>query len=286
MDLLNLHVEVHGRRIYGNRFKGWGLVDLQGWWDSPDNRSETVLNPAGWGALPYTDPMLGTVRGVIRGEAVALSPERGAQDRAWLRSLAAVPDLGLRIWEQGGWLSVRGAQVDGRVKVATGFQGHRTEFEIPFGATDPVRYGPPATPIVLDAQASATGGLAWPVVDGAFDFGQLPGVTFPGFFSVENVGTTPFHIESSVRGPMDGFQIISDGRVVECSTQIPAGSTVTVSPYLGGRAVMDGTDVSVYLTRAEFTPVCPGATQNYLFVPLNPGHGSRLQVDYPEGAWL
>ena len=282
----DVKIEVAGRVMYGDRTKGWGIVDLDGWWDSPDNDVSKFPVPGGHGTLPFPTPTLGTVEAVIRGVAVSTTPMMGERDRAWLRSLAALPDLEMRVWEQYQWLSVRGAQVNGRVRVDTDYRGHRTEFEIPITTYDPVRYGRQAGPIVLDAQASATGGLAWPVVDGAFDFGQLPEVTFPGFFSVENVGTTPFQIESSVRGPMDGFQIISDGRVIEYSTQIPAGSTVTVSPYLGGRAVMDGTDVSVYLTRAEFTPVCPGATQNYLFVPLNPGPGSRLQVNYPEGAWL
>lgn len=282
----DVKIEVAGRRIYGDRTKGWGIVDLDGWWDSPDNNVGKFPVPGGYGTLPFATPTPGTVEAVIRGVAVSTTPMMGERDRAWLRSLAGLPDLEMRVWEQYQWLSVRGAQVNGRVRVDTDYRGHRTAFEIPITTYDPVRYGAQADPIVLDAMEVASGGLAWPVVDGSFDFGALPEVTFPGQFEVENVGLHPFHLETFVRGPVDGFQLISDNRVVEYSNPIPAGKTVSVSPYLGGRAVVDGTDVSVHLTRAEFTPVCPGVTQNYLFVPVNPGPGSSFRATHPEGAWL
>jgi len=58
-----------------------------------------------------------------------------------------------------------------------------------------------------------------------------------------------------------------------------------LSAALGGRALLDGADVSHNLTQAGWVPVRKGETRGYMFTPENPTSGSQLEISYVDGAW-
>lgn len=283
-DLFDVRVEIAGRRLYGERYEGWGLVDVPGLWDSASNRDLVEFVPGVDGDLSYEEPEMEGLRFTIQGRVVSSSPGWGKRDRSWLRALAKRPDLEFRLFEAESWRYLRGAQVDGRVRVATDYTGLRTDFEIPVRCGDPRWYGVDSS-FTVDAVAAPRGGLRFPIVSGALAFGESGAVSFPGAFQIHNPGSAGFYPVFRVAGPVDSFTVSSESLVLEYVAPVPAGQVLTLSPYAGGRAVLAGADVSHNLTRAGWVPVDPDQTRGYLFTPLNPGLGAQLEVTYPEGAW-
>lgn len=287
----DLMVELGGIRIYEDpTHNGWGLLRDgigEGWWDSPDSRDEDDLIPGVDGAFEDPeDPLVEGRRVTLRFAHVASSPEWSVLNaRRVLAGLVKMGDLGFRVYEAGSWLGLRRARVRGRVRVTEG-RRHVALCEITVASKDPLKYGPTRR-VVLDSTVQPEGGLAFPIVDGALSFGtSSSGVLFPGVFAIRNAGTGALFPERfTVTGPVDGFQIISESHVVEYSAAIDAGATLVLTPYAGGRATLDGADVSTNLLEADWAAVEPGQTRGYFFDPVDPGAGSQLLVDYPEGAW-
>lgn len=285
---VNLMIEMGGIRLYGNpSYNGWGVLKdgIDGWWDSLDTRDEDDPVPGADGSFEPDDPLVESRTVTIRGAHVASSPEWSiSQIRTALAALAKQANLGFRIWEAGQWVTLRNAQIRGRVKVAE----HRrniARFELTVRSADPRKYGE-SRRIHLDALVEATGGLDFPIVDGAISFGGTGGVLFPGVFALTNPGTAEYFPSAfTITGPMAGFTIQSEQWVLEYDGEIPVGQQLVITPYAGGRAVLNGGDVSHNLLRAEWVPVRPGETRGYLFTPTDPGSGSGLMIDYPIGAW-
>ncbi|WP_336629997.1 MULTISPECIES: hypothetical protein [unclassified Microbacterium] len=279
-------VEIDGRRLYTEPGRGtWWLTGMEGFFDAPTNRVDEDLIPGGDGAFDVDEPLLEPRRPVISGYCEATSAEWANHDaRAWLASLAKKSDLGFRVWVGDQWMHLRSAKVRGQVKVSD-VDAVSTEFEIPLWAADPHKYGETRR-IHMDAIVEATGGVAFPIVDGAIGFGSTGGVLFPGVFALTNPGTAEFYPEAfTVAGPMAGFTIQSESWVIEYDGPITTGQELVITPYAGGRAVLGGGDVSHNLLRAEWVPVAPGETRGFLFTPTDPGPGAGIVVDYPEGAW-
>lgn len=279
-----LKVEVAGRVMYGERYTGWGVVDVPGLWDSAETRDEEEVIPGRDGLNGSVEQLLDGITFRVVGKSVATTPQWAADDRAWLRSLAKLDDLAFRKNEAGTWLSLRGARVDGKVRASTDFRGLETSFEIPVASRDPRWYGQKKS-FPVDAVAAQTGGLRYPLVDGSVSFGDLGDVSFPGAFRVPNRGTAPYWPGFRVRGGMDSFTIISESHVIAYDAPIGVNQTLTLSPYLGGRAVLDGVDVSTNLLQADWVPVRGGETRGYVFSAIQPTAGAQLLVDYYEGAW-
>lgn len=287
-----IRVEIAGRVIYGERATGWGLLPgaLDGWWESATSYADEVLIPGADGAFDPQEVLLEPRRVSILGAVVSSSADWSIlRDRTWLASLSKLPDLGFRVRAGGQWLSLRNAKLRGRPKVSPDVFGNRFDFEITVWAADPRKYGAERS-FVVDAASEPSGGLVFPIVDGSLDFGTSGAVFFPGAFQIHNPGTAEFYPTFRVRGPVAGFTITSESSVIEYAAPVPAGQVLTLSPYSGGRAVLDGADVSHNLLQAGWVPVAGGfprgETRGYLFTPVTPGLGSQLEVSYPEGAWL
>lgn len=286
---VNLMVDIGGIRLHENpEHTGWGVLRGgigEGWWDSPDSRDEDDPLPGADGSFEQPEPIVEARRVTLRGAHVASSPEWSVtQTRSRLAALVKSADLGFRVWEAGRWLALRRARIRGRVKV-TEARPNVAVFELTVYSADPRKYGPMRR-VEMDAAVEPSGGLRFPMVDGAVSFGTTGGVLFPGVFALRNPGTADFVPDRfTVIGPVDGFTITSESNVIEYSGAIPAGSELVLSPYLGGRAVLDGVDVSTNLLRADWVAVQPGETRGFLFTADTPGAGARLTVTYPNGAW-
>ncbi|WP_336630030.1 MULTISPECIES: hypothetical protein [unclassified Microbacterium] len=281
-------VEIAGRTMYGERVEGWGLLpdSLAGWWDSLESRFDEDVIPGADGAFDVDEVLTAPRRVTVTGVVTSTSADWSiAEVRAWLASLVKIPDLQFRVLAGGAWLSLRNAKVRGQVFSRPDFTGKRVEFEIPVWSADPRKYGR-IRQISMDAVVEATGGLAFPIVDGSIGFGGTGGVLFPGVFAITNPGTAEFYPEAfTVTGPVSGFTIQSESWVVEYDGPIAAGQQLVITPYAGGRAVLGGGDVSNNLLRAEWVPVAPGETRGFLFTPTDPGPGAGIVIDYPEGSW-
>lgn len=286
---VNLMVELGGIRLYPHPgYNGWGILKDglgAGWWDSLDSRDEDDPVPGADGSFESDEPLVQARTVTIRGAHVASSPDWSiSQTRTELAALVKQADLGFRVWEAGRWLKLRNARIRGRVNVAE----HRrniARFELTVRSADPRKYGETRR-IHMDAIVEATGGMVFPIVDGAISFGGTGGVLFPGVFALTNPGTAEFYPEAfTVAGPMAGFTIQSESSVIEYDGPIGVGQELTITPYAGGRATLDGADVSHNLLRAEWVPVAPGETRGFLFTPTEPGPGSGIDIEYPEGAW-
>lgn len=281
-----LMVEIDGRRLHTEPGGGsWWLTGLEGLYDSPGTRFEENLIPGQNGAFHPEDILLEPRRLTVRGEC-EVSSRSWADNvaRTWLSSLAGKSDINFRAFVGGEWIWLRQAVVRGQVKVRD-LDETSTEFEIPVWAGDPIKYGPMVS-FDVDPVAGATGGLSFPVVDGSLDFNNEGAVAFPGVFRITNSGTAAFYPSFEVRGPVDSFTITSESNVIEYAAAVPNGAVLTLSPYLGGRATLDGADVSTNLVQADWAPVLDGQTRGYVFAPEDPGAGSRLTVSHPRIAWI
>ena len=277
-------VEIGGRRLHsGPHDSGWWLTGLEGWFDAPTTRFDEDVVPEQDGAIDPSQVLVEPRRITVQGTCeVASAGWANTITRPWLASLAKSMDLGFRVYADG-WTLARRAKVRGQIKVRD-IDETFTEFEIPVWTADPRRYGEEKT-LVVNATVAPTGGLAFPVVDGALSFGEAGAASFPGVFQVENPGTADFFPTFTVRGPVTDFTITSEGRVIEYAAPLAAGQELVLSPYLGGRAVLDGVDVSHNLTQAGWVPVEGGQTRGYFFNATDPGLGAQLEVTYPAGAW-
>lgn len=286
---VNLMVDIGGIRLHENpEHTGWGVLRGgigEGWWDSPDSRDEDDPLPGADGSFEQPEPIVEARRVTLRGAHVASSPEWSVtQTRSRLAALVKSADLGFRVWEAGRWLALRRARIRGRVKV-TEARPNVAVFELTVYSADPRKYGPMRR-VEMDAAVEPSGGLRFPMVDGAVSFGTTGGVLFPGVFALRNPGTADFVPDRfTVIGPVDGFTITSESNVIEYAGAVPVGQQLVITPYAGGRATLGGADVSHNLLQADWVAVQPGETRGYLFTPDEPGAGARLIVDYPEGAW-
>lgn len=281
-----LMVEIDGRRLHTEPGGGsWWLTGLEGLYDSPGTRFDENLIPGQDGAFDPEDVLLEPRRVTIRGEC-EVSSRAWADNvaRTWLASLAKKSDLNFRAYVGGEWISLRLAKVRGQIKVRD-LDETSTEFEIPVWAADPLKYGPTRS-FDVEATVAPSGGLTFPIVAGAMSFGVSGAVSFPGAFQVYNPGTAAFYPVFTVRGPVESFTVSSEGQSIQYSAPVHAGQRLTLSPYLGGRAVLDGVDSSHNLIEAGWVPVNGGQTRGYLFSAVDPGLGAQLEVSYPEGAWL
>lgn len=284
MDELKL--EISGRTLRTDPVGSWWLTGLEGWFDAPSTRVDEDLIPGGDGAFDANLILLEPRRLVVRGFCEAASSGWVEREvRPWLAALSKSQDLGLRVFSDQRWLSVRNSKVRGSLKVRA-VEPTMTEFEIPVWSHDPRKYGP-TRQIEIDAVAEPVGGMRFPIVDGALDFAMEGLTAFPGVFKIENPGTAEFFPERfTVKGPLDGFTITSEQSTVQYDGPVGIGDELVLTPYAGGRATLNGADVSHNLIRAEWVAVQPGETRGFLFSPIDPLPGSKLTIDHPEGAWL
>lgn len=265
-----------------------GRDGLDGWWDSPEVLGEDVTLDDRDGALDPVESFVGPRRVNVLVQIESSNSNAAAREaRQWASSLSKSNDLKFRVNESGQWLHLRNAEIRGQVRVRPNRQNMRlTEASFTVWAADPRKYGEMQQRTVA-AITPPTGGLSFPLVDGSLNFHATTGTTtFPGVFTLPNPGTIEYLPIFTVTGPLAGFAITSESQVIRYDGPVGVGQTLILSPWLGGRAVLDGTDVSTNLTEASWVPVRAGEERGFLFTPLSPGPAATLTIDYPNGAWI
>lgn len=285
-----LMLEVGGRRFDGGSAgKRWiGRDGLDGWWDGAETTFDEQSDPDGDGAYDPVTVNVGPRRVNVTLVTDASSPMWATLNhRSWAAALSKSTDLGFRVYEDGiGWLSLRNAKIRGKPRVTPNRNDMRlTTIMFTAWSADPRKYGE-MVGFPIDAISPERGGLATPISpERGMDFAPGGEVTFPGVFHVNNPGTADFYPTFTVRGPVDGFTISTEERAITYAAPIGTGQSLVLSPYAGGRAVLDGVDVSHNLTRADWVPVQGQENRGYVFTPAAPGGGAQLQIDYPDGAY-
>lgn len=285
-------LEIDGRRFDGaNGGSQWiAKGGLDDWWDGAEPTYEEQQDPSGDGAYDPVTVNVGPRRVNIKLVIDASTPAWASnKDRTWASALSKVTDLGFRVYEAGvGWRSLRRAKIRGVPKVRPHPDDHRlTIIDATVWSADPRKYGTWES-VPIDATLSQRGGLVTPMVPHkGLSFGLSGDVSFPGVFRLLNPGTAEYYPIFRARGPMyGGFTITSENRQIAFGGDIPRGAELTLSPYAGGRAVLDGIDVSYRLTRADWLTVAGGEERGFLFSPAAADGGAQLIIDYPpDGAY-
>lgn len=284
-----LIVEIDGRRFNGRAHgNAWVMADgLDGWFDGPEVLDDDESIPGVDGDFHTETQVVAAKRVNFHGLVRSSSFDWAQTDVAsWAAALSKRTDIGFRVWVTSRWLHLREARIRGVAKVRPyNAEPNVLDLQFTVRSADPRKYGERAEPIELDATMQATGGLGFPVVRGALNFAAEQSVQFPGVFQIENPGTAEFYPTYTVTGPLDGFTITSESSTLRYDGVVPRGRRLVLSPYAGGRAVLDGSDVSTNLVVADWVPVGPGENRGYVFTPINPRAGSKLVVEYPNGAW-
>ncbi len=278
-----------GGRTFDGEANGTMWIDrdgLEGWWDSPEALTEDESIPGRDGEFVTDTVTVGRRRFTFRAWVESSTPEWAELElRPWAAALSKSADIGFSLSHAGRTLNLRRAQVRGIVRVRPHRDNmRRTTIEFTIVAADSRKYGPTKS-IPIDAVAEQVGGLQFPIVDGALDFAMTGLTEFPGVFKIENLGTAEFFPERfTIRGPLAGFTITSEQATVQYDGPVGVGDELVLTPYAGGRATLNGADVSHNLIRAEWVAVQPGETRGYLFTPVDPQPGSKLTVQHPDGA--
>ncbi|MBQ9917351.1 MAG: hypothetical protein IJO71_09145 [Microbacterium sp.] len=286
-----LMLEIGGRRFDGgNGGRQWiAKGGLDDWWDGAEPTYEEQADPSGDGAYDPVTVNVGPRRVNIKLIIDASSPAWASnKDRAWAAALAKKTDVGFRVYESGvGWRSLRSAKIRGVPKVRPHPDDLRlTIIDATIWSADPRKYGTWES-IDIDAIASEEGGLVTPLAaPRGLSFGTTGDFSFPGVFRLRNPGTADYFPIFSVRGPIGGFSINSGTEGITFDGEIPRGKQLILSPYAGGRAVLDGVDMSHLLTRADWLTVDGEQERGFVFSPVNPGGGAQLTINYPpDGAY-
>jgi hypothetical protein len=143
------------------------------------------------------------------------------------------------------------------------------DFAIDMLAPDPLRYGP-----VVEAATGlpqSGGGLQFPLgVNPArfFDFGA---VADPGRVTVTNEGEESTYSMLEVRGGLpSGFLLteVETAREIRFDRAVPPRSTVYLNPRTGSATIDNQSDVSGYLTTAEWFEIPAGESRQIQFTSL------------------
>lgn len=243
----------------------WKLKDFTNWYTSAPVRVDITPLPGNDGGFEperiYRSPKTMTIEGFAYGgspeEAEALVWERIAAlsprgDAIRLRVDSVGPTKFMKVWLASA------PQV-------LPFGSNRARFQISLIAADPRKYSEPRT--VKSGVSSTTDGLRFPLfASGFLDFGTFSPA---GLFYINNAGTADSFPVFRIRGAvMGGFRIGSEGVVLEYSGDVPGGTELTLSPYAGGRASLQGTDMTHNISVSNWVPVGPKETRTFIFTPL------------------
>lgn len=261
------------------------LMSIDGWYSAPpvETTIDSIpLADGGFDSPSYRRPRKISLNGMVTASSAAL-----AKAAAW-RTIAGLAPTGnamlLTVTDELGPLTTQ-VRLDTAPQVVP-YTGRTAFFQIPLVAPDPRKYGPLHSSTIGIGSVAATDGMAFPLfAPGYLDFGAF---TATNALSVSNTGTAPTWPTFLVRGSFDsaGFTITSNGGdVITFGRSVSPGSTLTISPYAGGRATVDGSDQSVFLN-ATWSPIPPGGTRTYsIFAGGSTDVNAAMTVNYREAWW-
>lgn len=260
----------------------WKLKDFTNWYSSAPVRVDITPLPGNDGGFEpervYRSPKTMTIEGFAWGG----TPEE-AEELVWERIAALSPRgqaINLRV-EGAGKTKLMKVWLASNPQVMP-FGPNRARFQIALVAADPRKYGEPQT--ITSGVAGSSDGLVFPLfADGFLDFGSFSPA---GLFYIRNDGTADSFPVFKIRGAvLGGFRIGSDGVVLEYSGDVPGGTELTLSPYAGGRASLQGADVTHNIATSNWVPVGPKETRTFIFNPLGSTNQNALISTTFSDAW-
>lgn len=286
-------IDLLGKRIETVPVAGSGgqklkLQAFTGWHSSPPVAANIENMPQADGAFDPERTYRGSKVMSITGFATASSVS-DAED-LW-DDISGLAPLGTRFDVQVTALSGRvrttTCRVNGQISVDP-FTATKAKFMIPLVAADGRKYGPP-----IEQRADAPGvsnrnGLTFPLVGpigGTLDFGPFSPT---GLVELANSGTAETWPRFLVTGSIGaaGFQIVSGSNIIEYRGPIAVGQSVLLDPYAGGRAFLNGNDVTgEYLTRSEWSSILPESKRSYAFNPIGATDANASMLAQYREAW-
>lgn len=273
-------IELAGQTFFGGEDtsgKYWLADGLSGWFDGAENRVKVDAIPGQHGGFQPSSVLANPRAIEFQGAYVASSAAVAeAWTRDWVAGLSFRNGFDLTVTDLNGPLTSK-VWVQGKPLVKR-ISDRACRFSLPLIAPDPIRYGAART-LVKPAAYIVSDGLTYPLTY-PLSYGTMSAATLSGYIQLENAGTAPVYPTWRVAGPIaTGFTITSDGYTITFNRALAAGEVVSFGPTAGGRAILqDGSDVSVYLTQAQWVQVPAGGQRGFVFSPL----GSAVGGSYCE----
>lgn len=273
---------------------GWRFTKLEGWDDLPESKGALEERAQEHGAFDPGDDLResakpsfeGWFEGKDRASALAAKRLLKAQAPRRGRQTMTVTD------EEGPLrrsVSVRFIDIPddhGRTDFS---------FSVDMVAPDPFAYGPwVAETTGIPTQST---GLSWPLGTARPDATAGADVPFwdwgtdgnTGRASAVNHGNGDTYSELEVTGGLSGGFLLTwvpTGDEIRFERQILDGSVVTLNPRTGRATIDDQSDVSGYLTRANWWPVEAGESGQVQFTPLGTVTGTPTLTVRTASAFL
>jgi len=289
MDLTQSSITWRDVTLYGTKGPGrLTFATLEGWEDLPDPRQESTDRPQAHGR--FDAPVFSDERRVVASGRCDTPEQRDAvlvQLQASFNFHAPNP-LPLAITHAGRTLTA-----DARLRRfkptspawGAGFWGWAAEW----GCPDPLRYGAPV-PVVTGFPVLA-GGLEYDLfTDGTTDTGFLEfgAASATGRLLVVNPGNEDVWPQFEITGPLDtGIEVVKvgTGERLRFEGGVSTGSVLVLDSATGA-VVIDGyADRSGLLTIRDWSPVPPGGSAEFEFVPLGTYSTAQLTATVSPGFW-
>jgi hypothetical protein len=258
----------------------WTLVDFDDWYATADPSFPVDKNPLGVGDFP---PPPATWSGKYMDLVADVWVGEGQDVRTWewrrLSALRLAP-VTVTVTDSFGTLTSQ-VQLAEAVEFQLGDVPRYARVTFHLYAPDPLTYGP-TREFLIPAVRPVADGLHFPLFSaGKLDFGEWP-VTAgfgPGKFAFSNFGTEESWPWFEAAGYMEGgFTIISGDDEIRYEDDVPTNKTLLLSPYAGGRAILDGVDVTTNLVSPAWSPIQPGDRRGFTFSPLGSASGGAALI--------
>jgi hypothetical protein len=290
MDLTQSVIVWRGLTLYGRADRGrFSFFDWSGWEDLPDPKHEETDRPQAHGR--FDAPVFSDQRHVIVSGRCTTPAERDAMliELQASFNFHAPDELPLTITHAGRTLTALARLL--RFKPVSpdwgaGFIGWAAEWV----CSDPLRYGVPVP--VSTGFPQMVGGLEYDLyTDSATDTGFLEygAVSATGRLLVTNAGDEDAWAQFEVAGPVpaEGLEVvrIGSGERLRFEGGVSTGS-VLVLDSATGLVVIDGyADRSGLLTIRDWSPVTPGGSAEFEFIPLGAFSAATLTATVSPGFW-
>lgn len=263
----------------------WALVDVQGWYESPDVDVPTqrrAIFPGQFSQAGRAGGKMITVNGEIRSKDRTMLMEAVEELSAVLADGSTGP---MAVYDEDAGYRWAPVQRTG----APSFKFDEPDvvgFQLQFVAPDAYRYGQSSTGSVGFAASSGSGMVFDLFPGGVMDFGPLPDF---GIVSIQNPGSADASPVFTVTGPSpsSGFTItdVVSGRSIVFRGVVPAGSVLTIDSSTGA-VVLDGVADRFGDAVVEAWPVVPArSSRSFLFEPLSSATDAQLTATVTAAYW-
>lgn len=267
----------------------WLYGSIKGWYDGPPVKGGKTDRPQSHGSFAeraFRDGRTVTIAGWVSAPSRALA----SAAQISLSGLLASGDFGAFMVADSdqGSLSAQ-VQIDGTPLVDWD-EPCEIEYQLSFYAPDPLRYGAPVP--VTTGFPQLAGGLEYDLfTDGTTDTGFLEfgAASATGRLVVANPGNEDVWPQFQITGPIpaQGLEVVrvGTGERLRFEGEVSTGSVLLLDSATG-LVVIDGyADRSGLLTIRDWSPVAPGGSAEFEFVPLGTYSAAQLTATVSPGFW-